>query len=168
MPRLSACSGATAELRPRPPAKWRQCTQRSWHRECGHPKPERLIGGIELTPDEVRHAISDCCDAIYVNADFHSRSAWRCNAAILGQFAVRRYLPANLLNHAYRNCEDKCMVRGETFSREEGSAVQRQGLESLRSGRTPCLSNHAQSEPSREGRDWPVISAIQKLSHRHP
>ena len=34
--------------------------------------------------------ISDCCDAKCVNADFHNRSAWRSNAAILGQFVVRR------------------------------------------------------------------------------
>src|SRR5580692_10999935 len=133
------------------------------------------------------------------------------------------------------------MVRGETFSREEGSAVQREGLESGRSGRTPgamlscrgwslrqdafapnpivkftvhllqtaspadnrivfsreelrrrkprhslrrvtllssyfglvhgsgkwhkehALSNHAKSESSRVGRDWPVMSANRKL-----
>ena len=54
------------------------------------PSLKGLIGGIELTPDEVRDTISDCCDAIYVNADFHNRSAWRSNAAILGQFVVRR------------------------------------------------------------------------------
>jgi hypothetical protein len=54
------------------------------------PSLKGLIEGIELTPDEVGDAISHGSDAVYVNADPHDRSPGRSDAAILGQFAVRR------------------------------------------------------------------------------
>ena len=130
---------------------------RNVRRDCGArnvvaPSLKGLIGWIEFTPNEVRDAVGDRCDAKEVNTDSHDRATWGFKAAIV-------------MRHHYYGQEvfDDIIFAHRLIA--DQSSSHSSSIEGLRST-LPICTEHLSHERCCSG-GWMVFEKVELMAQRH-